>query len=57
MTVGSYIAKKATAKVKKKVRKVIKELEDKGLKVEKKKTKFIIFRSRRKPKQRASITI
>jgi len=54
---GSYTAEEAAAKVKKKVRKVIEELEDKGLKVEKKKTKFIIFRSRRKPKQRASITI
>ena len=48
--VSSYIAKEAAVKVKEKVRKVIKELEDKGLKVEKKKTKFIIFKSRRKPK-------
>jgi biotin operon repressor len=48
--VSGYTAKEAAAKVKKKVRKVIKELEDKGLEVEKKKTKFIIFRSRRKPK-------
>jgi len=48
--VGSYTAKEAAAKVEKKVRKVIKELEDKGLEVEKKKTKFIIFRSRKKPK-------
>jgi len=47
---GSYTAKEAAAKVKKKVKKVIKELEDKGLKVKEKKTKFIIFRSRRKPK-------
>jgi hypothetical protein len=48
--VGSYTTKEAAIKVKEKVRKVIKELEDKGLKVEKKKTKFIFFRSRRKPK-------
>jgi len=47
---SSYIAEEAAAKIKKKVRKVIKKLEDKGLKVEKKKTKFIIFRSRKKPK-------
>jgi len=50
VTVGGYIAKEAAIKVEKKVRKVIEELEDKGLEVEKKKTKFIIFRSRRKPK-------
>ena len=47
---SSYTAKEAAIKGKEKVRKVIEELEDKGLKVEKKKTEFIIFRSRRKPK-------
>jgi len=50
VTASGYTAKEAAAKVKKKVKKVIKELEDKGLKVKKKKTKFIVFRSRRKPK-------
>ena len=50
MTASGYTAKEAAAKVEEKVRKVIEELEDKGLKVKKKKTKFIIFRSRIKPK-------
>ena len=50
MTASGYIAKEAVIKVKKKVKKVIKELKDKGLKVKKKKTKFIIFRSKKKLK-------
>lgn len=48
MTVGGYITKKTIVKVKKKVKKVIKELKNKGFKVEKKKTKFIIFKSKKK---------
>jgi len=48
--VSSYIAKEVVIKVKEKVRKVIKELKNKGLKVKKKKTKFIIFRSKKKLK-------
>jgi len=57
VTASSYTAEEAAVKVEKKVRKVIKELENKGLEVEKKKTEFIVFRSKKKPKQRAFITV